>query len=140
MSLKSWKEEFYPVEARDVATPEATDGELLEHSLRKWRGATEENLTRHGLRRSKWRRVELEEEVSGFPDWINFGTATCALCQRYFDVKCEGCPVEVCYEAGRGYSVFSRGGPPDLMIQELEGALLKWHAQNGREGEENGQS
>lgn len=39
MSLKTWKLEFYPVEASTVSKEDA-----LDHSLRKWEGLTEENL------------------------------------------------------------------------------------------------
>lgn len=137
MSIETWKEEFYPVTAAKAAV-KATDGELIEHCLIKWRGATDENLAKHELRRDcedgGTEYIDLVDDCGDFV--FAFGTSTCALCKRYFAKGCLGCPLvdylgQRCYMAEHGYGVFADGGPPDLMIQELEGALLKWQTFNG---------
>jgi len=45
MSLKTWKEEFYPVEAEDAASNPI---EATKHSIQKWKGAMAESLEKHG--------------------------------------------------------------------------------------------
>lgn len=45
MSLKTWKKEFYPTKP----SHKWTWLECIEHSLRKWRGATEENCQKHNV-------------------------------------------------------------------------------------------
>lgn len=45
MSLQTWKDEFYPVPASE---PIGGHKAQIEHSLRKWRGATKENTEKHG--------------------------------------------------------------------------------------------
>lgn len=76
MSLQSWKDEFYHVEADSKLIVD--DLSATTHSLQKWRGLRYENLRKHGL-------------FSGFdfiydPDtseclYIDGGT--CALCRFY---------------------------------------------------------
>lgn len=74
MSVESWKEEFYPVDAEDAAS---SDSEALAHSIKKWEGLTEESLRKHGLK-----------EVP-----INMGSNTCALCVRHIEEECMDCPI-----------------------------------------------
>lgn len=88
MSLETWKEEFYPVAAKDVPLQTAID-----HSIRKWEGLTPENLQRHGIWKLSYRRIGIDDDdpLGGF--FINSGT--CALC-HYFILKtssCANCPL-----------------------------------------------
>lgn len=137
MSAQSWLEEFYPESAADAAR--RGTGAAIEHSLRKWRGATGENLAKHGLERGYHDDdpgLTILNSASG-AEVIAFGTATCALCQLYFESDCSGCPLidadgEPCYAWERGYDVFAEGGGPEVMIDELETALAKWRKENGQ--------
>ena len=46
MSLKTWKKEFYPISASRVRKDAIA---AIEHSLRKWRGLTKDQMKRHGV-------------------------------------------------------------------------------------------
>ncbi len=93
MSYESWQEEFYPKEASDIA--DATDEEVIEHSLQKWKGALPENCERHGVR-------YMHHEIVDFAitsTKLQFNAASCSLCQKYNDTNCkmtlqfESCPI-----------------------------------------------
>lgn len=73
MSLQSWKEEFYPEDAADVAA-RGDERECIAHSLRKWEGLKAENLGWHGVKFHMW---GLEDE-----GWcvLPIESSTCALC------------------------------------------------------------
>lgn len=136
MSIETWKEEFYPVTAEAVnAGGSASVGELIEHSLRKWRGATYTNLERHGLGRGASELdCDVIYEFGG--KTFSFDSHSCALCERFIDAGCSGCPLvdengRNCNEYGRGYFNFAENGRgPDLMIHELEEALEEWREEN----------
>lgn len=77
MNKKTWLKEFYPVPAHKVSAEDA-----LDHSIKKWEGALEENLEKHGL---------------DCPP-MGFYSDSCALCAHYYmatDNKpvCGGCPL-----------------------------------------------
>lgn len=86
MSLKTWKEEFYPCEAGEVEKADA-----VEHSLRKWRGLREQELARHEVIFSSDRVISDGEESLGL------GSRSCALCKWYEDpddcFNCASCPI-----------------------------------------------
>lgn len=92
MSVKTWKEEFYPVPAVDVPAAEAAA-----HSLRKWIGARPENLARHDVRLNG----ETGSVMDDTDDRVRFTSVTCALCARFFDIEnienqseaCRQCPL-----------------------------------------------
>lgn len=84
MSLQSWKEEFYPVEAQ-YASPE----EAVAHSLRKWEGLRPENLQKHGLVQNG---KHLEEVDSEDEEYFISGDS-CALCHHYAEDECNCCPL-----------------------------------------------
>lgn len=82
-SLDDWVKEFYLIKACDV---KGNNKELLEHSLRKWRGAAKENIEKHNciytdyVIEARCNRKDQKYSVFGF------GYNTCALCQVH---KCE---------------------------------------------------
>jgi hypothetical protein len=87
MSVESWRNEFYPIDAAylvDVLDNEpqpdldanSIDIKLIEHSLLKWKGALKENLEKHESSYS--RGVILDRD-----DCLVFDSSTCALCQKY---------------------------------------------------------
>ena len=88
MSLQSWKDEFYPVDASECGK---SHREQLEHSLRKWRGATKENAAKHGcFYKDHFVISKAESECSGYPKAMGFGTKSCALCKNN---RCRDCPI-----------------------------------------------
>lgn len=122
MSLESWKQEFYPVEARDVLKASAID-----HSLQKWKGLRSEKLAQHGISPAS---MEDAEFVCG---------ASCALCTHYLEParphlpRCTECPlyqirggfpcdVETPSEIESPYSAWGNGYDPEPMIALLEQA------------------
>lgn len=81
MSLATWIAEFYPVPAGDPSID--SEIKLIDHSLRKWRGALPENTARHGL---TYADAILFNRVEKF----QFGVITCSLCQG--SRTCYECP------------------------------------------------
>lgn len=91
MSLKTWKEEFYPVDAR---SPEA-QADPVAHSLRKWEGLRPEAMAKHGVRRCLTHSIT---DDNYFPMPVD--AVSCALCQRGNPsrnkkppCKCDTCPL-----------------------------------------------
>lgn len=87
MSMKSWMEEFYPVEADEVSEADA-----LEHSHRKWTGLLPENLKKHDVAPEEfYRSLALSDGEHTFL----IDSSTCALC-RVHKLKCLRCPLINC--------------------------------------------
>lgn len=75
MSEQSWKEEFYFIDAEELAKDQYSDLDRLEHAKLKWTGFKNENLGKHNI-----------NVLS-----ISFESETCALCCRYL---CSACVVK----------------------------------------------
>ena len=73
MSLQTWMDEFYPTPAQKFPT----ELEAVEHSLRKWKGLTRENLEKHGVIHRGW-NIRDDNDTRLLID-----STTCALCQRH---------------------------------------------------------
>lgn len=139
MSLKSWKEQFYPLEAQNCSRDNES---MLLHSLRKWRGALLLNLEEHDLIfDGKGRICEKGRELLSFA----FTCMTCALCVAYFEEvmetedgdvmpppDCGKCPLAelqggpCCYGTKiypDPYSQFLEHGDPRPMLEALEKCL-----------------
>jgi len=118
MTIATWKEEFYPLDARSIKEEDA-----LSHSIRKWKGLRMENLKRHGLWRA-WRKIYDDKEE------LAIDGDTCALCVHYIgDDECKECPLfkylgRKCDEDEGPYSEFATKayGDPEPMIAALEKA------------------
>jgi len=82
MSLETWKEEFYPVPADDKRAKRSHTA-AVNHSLKKWRGLTKENLEKHGLQKES--TVIIPINGGGC---ISIVGATCALCCMEYDRTC----------------------------------------------------
>jgi len=125
MSLETWKAEFYPIPAHEVPVEDA-----VQHSLRKWRGLTKENLEKHGLVRRK--NVIIESGVWRF----GVESDSCSLCKHYLSPfsNCHHCPLANVLggrcdedqgdldEVDSPYHEFTRNGNPLPMIEALERA------------------
>lgn len=118
MSLETWKAEFYPIDASKVPVEDA-----VQHSLRKWRGLTKENLAKHGVKSCGYR---IADDTYGL--WIN--STSCSLCTHYVNnsTGCRGCPL-VTVIGGRcdkgidaPYGKFFEQMNPLPMIEALERA------------------
>lgn len=96
MSLQSWREEFYPVLARDFAGKAVDDPIVVvaafEHSYRKWRGLTKKNVSKHGLYFWCGDFGVLTERGDhlGARRCAMVGTFSCALCILYKS-HCDHC-------------------------------------------------
>lgn len=77
MSLESWKEEFYPIEA------EHEKADPVGHSLRKWQGLRKENLEKHGVV-IDCERLLIDTEDSGGKGF-RVGADSCALCEIHYN-------------------------------------------------------
>lgn len=125
MSLKTWKKEFYPVDAKKVPKKKA-----LEHSLRKWTGLLKGNLKKHGV---ELRLRLLVPIVMDSDDEMNIDDSTCALCFHY--MLCDRCPIlkqlggYTCDDIGRDspYMALQEKGDPKPMIKVLRKALKEEH-------------
>jgi len=98
MSIETWKQEFYAVEARVVGND--TDVVLLEHSIKKWEGLQLESLERHKLIAFHNGDVVLYIKNKGEQKRTNrffIDGASCALCAKYLHVanepSCVSCPL-----------------------------------------------
>lgn len=77
MSMKTWKEEFYPITASNCSRENA-----VMHSLRKWQGLRAENLERHGVRLEKlYHHLSVKGEHSS----LHIDNTSCSLCAHYYD-------------------------------------------------------
>lgn len=136
MSLETWKQEFYPINAREVSKDDA-----IQHSLTKWRGLRPEALARHGVVMKGKSVAEAGNEERSL-DAIFIDAHTCALCHHYEGAygECLECPLfnhlgERCdeYEASP-YKRFSLYNNPEPMIKALEATLKAQEADDESQG------
>jgi len=95
MSMKSWKEEFYPVKP----SKKMSKLKAIQHSLTKWEGLLLKNRRKHEA------KVGIFGDLNFYttPDEMNYDmfmidADTCALCVKYSDVDsrvhpCLTCPL-----------------------------------------------
>lgn len=139
MSLESWKQEFYPIEANEVSKENA-----ISHSIRKWEGLRKENLKKHGV----YVKGSLSWLIDNIADkTFILRSSTCALCYLYYEGfsntnQCLECPLYrirnnvQCDEKMKNekYSPYSnlhdrgRNGSPEPMIMWLK--LAKYYEEN----------
>jgi hypothetical protein len=92
VSLKTWKQEFYPVDASDTDEDSAAA-----HSLRKWEGLRHHNLDKHGaLVRDNGRYISDGDEH------LPISSTSCALCEWHWQGvedddgrRCCSCPLAI---------------------------------------------
>ncbi len=128
MSLQSWKEEFYPIAAREAATDDAT---ALAHSLQKWTGLRPENLQKHGMQQAGY-------SITDGMEGLCIDGNSCALC-RFHDPDslgepegCKDCPLYQVWgcscdpygeETYGPYRQFILLGDPEPMIDLIQEAI-----------------
>lgn len=137
-TAQDWLNKYYPVSADDSA---GSWLEAAEHSLRKWRGLTDEVLEEYGLNRSKTLVGTKAVRDHGVAVLLLDGD-TCALCVKHdrdncgYDDdsdKCPECPITLsggvgCNETNSPYDVMH----VPKMIETLETAV-KWVKETGYE-------
>lgn len=123
MSVESWKEEFYPIDAHEVEKEDAA-----KHSLQKWIGLRKVNLDKHNVRLEV---TEVRNDTSRF----QFSDDTCALCVYYYspkifsERKCGNCPItkilgKACdADYNSPWYLFADAGKIEPMISVLEKAV-----------------
>jgi hypothetical protein len=85
MSIETWKDEFYKVNACEV---EYTNNiELIDHCLNKWDGLQDHNLKKHDLVKGHYNIYDKDDNT------FDTSAPSCALCQVYDINNCEGCPI-----------------------------------------------
>jgi len=86
MSLQTWKEEFYPINAQELA--EGSELDAARHSLKKWEGLRQEALERHGvfLRSVNPSVMAVTDPVES----LSIDFSSCSLCQKY-PSDCDPC-------------------------------------------------
>lgn len=123
MSLKTWKEEFYPFEAY-LFTEKSSGLEAAKHSLQKWIGMRKENLERHGGYRKTYGDLGFREKdiVRSFQIY----NESCSLCQKFLrphggEPWCKACPLAI-----------ARGGVPcdkkNALLGETVSPWFSWTA------------
>lgn len=125
MSLQSWKDEFYPVDAEELINDCPTLSEAIQHSLTKWIGLRKDNLTRHDvvLYTSPLYVIEsLDGNLAVDGD-------TCLLCLRY-RYQCVNCILfmvlggnSCCSDRNSPYQAFTYDSNPEPMIEALQKTL-----------------
>ena len=106
MSFKTWKDEFYSISASEVDEEYA-----LEHSIRKWEGLLEENLSKHkvviynggsGCKYVIDETLATHPDISaivrsaGFEEKLKIDGYSCSLCEAYQYEEYDGYPCEKC--------------------------------------------
>lgn len=131
MSIRSWKEEFYP----PICISDMFDlGWASAHSLQKWEGLSRSNLTKHNVVLSKC----VIEGKNG--EYFVFSGMNCALCVRYYRSKkrgeeCSTCPLykttgKACHHDDSAWSIWMATRNFRPMISALKEALIFERQQN----------
>ena len=135
MSFKTWKEEFYPIDAKQCEP----GIQAIMHSLQKWIGLRRENLKRHNMVYAiedgygkDYGGIRGRHSHKDHED-LSVSDESCALCRHYeMDNQwnaCERCPIfkacgESCDNADDSpYRIFRDTGNPEPMIEMLETTL-----------------
>jgi len=138
MSFESWKKEFYG--DMGEACNSGDRRKIVEHSLRKWRGLSLENLAKHGVRYDGY-YVGVNPGGMHEEDHLPINSESCSLCDAFWESEsrtgpgvsgCRRCPI-VLATGGTCHAAFGEATAPDddyeaeisitPMIQLLEETL-----------------
>lgn len=134
MSLKTWRDEFYPISAQEAAKKGMIA--CIKHSLQKWIGLRPKNLARHGVE-----GVRAIYNKFGYPEGrFDIDAGSCSLCQKYdkTSLSCESCPIyratgNTCHHwGGSPYGQYLFNGSPEHMIDTLERTLAWARKSHGK--------
>ena len=98
MSMQSWKEEFYPIEAEEV--PEEL---ALDHSIKKWEGLQTANLIKHSVI-MEGIKLKNDAPYTNPYDILIISASSCALCMHHHNdfgtqQTCKTCPIRTVSES-----------------------------------------
>lgn len=127
MSLKTWKQEFYPIPAREAA--EKGMIACIKHSLQKWIGLRQKNLSSHMVGGTR----AISNNYGHYEGCFHVDARSCSLCQKYDKTaeSCESCPIlqatgSACHGwPGSPYGRYICDGDPEPMINTLN-RTLEW--------------
>lgn len=138
MSLKSWKQEFYPITAWTAARRKLTPVQLVNHSLQKWTGLLAQNLSKHHMDTY----VVYVQQMDDPSKDLEISAESCSLCQAYVlkTSECSGCPLfesrgkvrcdmQKSRESNSPFGVWIDESNPIPMIRALKKAL-RWAEQH----------
>lgn len=133
MSLETWKKEFYSEKPKKSFTKK----QAIEHSLKKWKGLTEENIKKHNCSLND----EFLTENKGDDDYLRIDGGSCSLCVKYYiekdfefrESRCEKCPLfkslghkcDNIFNADAPYIIFTNENNPLPMIEALQKTLAE---------------
>lgn len=125
MSIESWVEEFYPIEASE----DMSDKTAIKHGLLKFQGATTKNLCKHKVDLYDGVIISKKEIDDEYIEGFSFDDKSCALCLKYLNNACIGCPIYdktggTCSSNDSPYIHFCDEDDPSYMLEVLE-ELLK---------------
>jgi len=130
VSLKTWKEEFYPIPAYECKEEDA-----LEQSLNKWIGLRKKNIDKHEL------VIDSSGDLQGKGGEFVIDDESCSLCKFYlhrFDNEKEDCVRCPLYKSnnnvscGEGYDsphstyCYSLDHDPEPMIRLIKKAIKQY--------------
>lgn len=140
MSYETWRQKFYPVEAKDCR-----EGDAVAHSLLKWEGLRPDALDDHGLevRVSIFTPTIFEVHEDVVRDGVvvrnkhpalEIDGISCALCVHHAETGCPNCPIvlatgKACDRWSEDddetpvYMHFKETNDPEPMIHVLRQAL-----------------
>lgn len=145
MTIKTWKEEFYPTKpTKKMGTREA-----ILHSLQKWEGLKLHNLFKHSVHKTFGKNIREDVGIGQ----VSITSETCSLCHVFYQAgemhwpfgNCEKCPLykslgnKECFghdfekDKDLPYSIWVETGDPKLMIRALKKTLKDFDA--GKLGE-----
>lgn len=133
MTLETWKQEFYPVPASEVAKEEAGN-----HGLQKWIGLRHDNLLKHQVVLDEFSVCEDYDnlDIDGEYEYLDIDGESCALCEHYFmsgnsSSFCVKCPLyfglghKRCDQGKKSpYAIWLDTHNPEPMIEALAGITL----------------
>jgi len=144
MSLTTWKQEFYSIEASDLVKSNSNDlVAIVKHSLRKWKGLRSKNLRKHRLVYNP-NIKSIQEE--GTKNTFTISMHSCSLCKYagiqagvkvletpYWKSICGFCPLykvranvpcdRISYTQTSPWGIFVLKGDPEPMIRDLKETL-----------------
>lgn len=131
MTLKTWKQKFYPITAKQAARGGVV--KAVQHSLLKWEGLRDKNLKKHGI---EYVYAYFDSRITDGKSAMDIDARSCSLCEKFADAPnyCRKCPIyesrgEVrCDMPKKGedaspYEEMLRKGNPLPMIKTLRKAL-----------------
>lgn len=130
MSLKEWKEKYYPITAEEIANTKGVGPiKLIQHSLQKWKGLRLQEMGKYDLL-----ATEKFIHCHGTLKNLSISNISCSLCQKYLSIipPCNKCPI---YKTNKRecfveFDLWIKERDPEPMIKLLEQTLEFYKGKN----------